>query len=393
MSHIPTVMVSSTFYDLRQIRRDLNDFLAIEMGYNALLSEMSSFPTSPGLETLENCRRRVERDVDILVLVIGGRYGFIDEETAKSITNLEYLTARRKGIPIYVFIQRSIIDMLPLWRSNKDGGADFSSVVDTPLLFEFVEEIRGRDKVWIFPFDTAQDIVSTLRTQFAYLFMEGLETRMQLTGAGIPRYLATVGPRALKLALEQPAAWEYRLFLTAWIEEVERRADILRDYDAEFTVGVAEDVVGPLMASQWIHGRLHELKNTSTSINRIMNTDLQRAFGPPGQAGNAEEIVWAARKLGEALEFSLAWAQRLRRAKVDEPFEEVIRVMSAFSSHMVKQLREAPGHWLREVEDVLERSTPDNPGRLELCLTIEMGGSLDDFEAVMDRAARFYETA
>src|SRR2546426_4163085 len=92
---------SSTFYDLRQVRADLTAFIVDELGYVPLLSELNSFPVDPDAATAENCRRRVEEDADILILVVGGRYGSVDSDTAKSITNLEYLAARSKGIPIY----------------------------------------------------------------------------------------------------------------------------------------------------------------------------------------------------------------------------------------------------------------------------------------------------
>jgi hypothetical protein len=101
----PEVMVSSTFYDLAQVRADLLDFLQNEVGYRPLLSEHASFPIDPDADTVENCKRRVERDADIFVLIIGGRYGYVDEATDKSVTNLEYLAARAKGIPIYAFVQ------------------------------------------------------------------------------------------------------------------------------------------------------------------------------------------------------------------------------------------------------------------------------------------------
>ena len=97
-------MVSSTFYDLRQIRADLADFIGDDLGYHALLSEHPSFPTDPDADTIENCRRRVERNADILVLVIGGRHGHVPKESSRSVTNVEYLYARVKGIPVYVFI-------------------------------------------------------------------------------------------------------------------------------------------------------------------------------------------------------------------------------------------------------------------------------------------------
>jgi hypothetical protein len=77
MAKAPAVMVSSTFYNLRQIRTALARFIEDELGYRSLLSEYNSFPVDPDADTIENCWRRVEQDADILVLVIGGRYGSV----------------------------------------------------------------------------------------------------------------------------------------------------------------------------------------------------------------------------------------------------------------------------------------------------------------------------
>lgn len=41
--NIPTVFVSSTCYDLSQVREDLKDFFEDNYGFNALLSEFDSF--------------------------------------------------------------------------------------------------------------------------------------------------------------------------------------------------------------------------------------------------------------------------------------------------------------------------------------------------------------
>ena len=68
---LPTVMVSSTFYDLKQIRADIGHFLKDDLGYTSLLSELPSFPIDPNKDTIENCRKRVEESADILILIIG----------------------------------------------------------------------------------------------------------------------------------------------------------------------------------------------------------------------------------------------------------------------------------------------------------------------------------
>ena len=53
-THPPGVMISSTFYDLRQVRDDLRRFLEEELGHRPLLSEHASFPVNPEISTIDN---------------------------------------------------------------------------------------------------------------------------------------------------------------------------------------------------------------------------------------------------------------------------------------------------------------------------------------------------
>jgi hypothetical protein len=70
----PSVFVSSTCYDLRQVRADMKQFIE-SFGFKPVLSEYPSFPIDPDVGTIENCLIAVENYANIFVLIIGGRYG------------------------------------------------------------------------------------------------------------------------------------------------------------------------------------------------------------------------------------------------------------------------------------------------------------------------------
>jgi hypothetical protein len=110
----PRVFISLTFYDLQQIREGLRRFLD-DLGYQPLLSEHRSFPVDPAESTVENCKLQVEREADIFILIVGRRYGSLDAVTLRSVTNLEYLAARGKRVPIYAFIDKSLEPVLARW--------------------------------------------------------------------------------------------------------------------------------------------------------------------------------------------------------------------------------------------------------------------------------------
>src|SRR5437773_7111428 len=118
----PSVFVSSTCYDLSQVRLDLKRFIEA-LGYEAVISEHPAFPVNPQVGTVINCVNAVRDRADLFVLIVGGRYG-TPVDGGRSVTNLEYLEARAKGIPIYVFVLEPILNTLKVWQSNAAG--DFS---------------------------------------------------------------------------------------------------------------------------------------------------------------------------------------------------------------------------------------------------------------------------
>lgn len=382
MTSPPNVMVSSTFYDLRQIRADLAHFIADELGYIPLLSELPSFPIDPDLDTVDNCRARVEKDANVFVLIIGGRYGSIDDKSDKSITNLEFLSARQKGIPIYAFVEKGVLAVVPTWKNNRT--ADFSATVDTPRVFEFIEYVRLQQRVWTFPFETAQDITGTLRRQLAFLFFDSLRTRLRLSGGGLPSYFEALGPKALRIALEKPEVWEYRLFLQSWLDEVERHSDSIREYKSGLTLDPAEYVIA-MSAGDWLLTRLHELQALVQSANKLINTDAQESFGKPGEPGNPEHIVWVSKMLGLVLDAMLRWAKRLRCTRFEDPFNAVGAELSLFIDDLIEQFHTFPRDSLNKVEASLALAKSGVPQKLELTMVFKLA-NLEGFETALAAA-------
>ncbi len=54
------IFVSSTCYDLSQLRTNIYDFI-IDSGHNPILSEFNSFPVSPDLNAVENCIKKCKK--------------------------------------------------------------------------------------------------------------------------------------------------------------------------------------------------------------------------------------------------------------------------------------------------------------------------------------------
>lgn len=341
-TRVPTIFLSSTFYDLRQVRADLDSFVEGQLGYRCLASEKSSFPIDPDADTIENCRRRVEEDADVLILIIGGRYGSLDPKTAKSVTNLEYLVARSQRIPIYAFVDARILPLLSVWERNPDG--DFSNVVDTPRLFDFITQLRSTDRIWTVPFDSAQDVCDSLRVQMAYLTADGLSTRKRLLGRD--RELDGLSGASLRLALEKPLGWAGRLFAALVDGEIESMRQRRMAYDVGIVLGSGEPLDGDRDVSLWLGASLNEGKRLWEGTMRLMDRPVNDALS----AGDVRTLRVVASELGRAYAEALDWADRIRRVFVNEEWRSLLDEMSLMTGEFLSEVERFGPSLTREID-------------------------------------------
>jgi hypothetical protein len=360
----PSVFVSSTCYDLRQVRADLHSYLE-NAGLDPVLSEFPSFPVDPASPTVTNCRKAVENRADILVLIIGGRYGSTDEQ-GRSISNLEYLAAKAKGIPIYVFVMRSLLDILPVWADNPNG--DFRSVADSPKVFEFISGIRNSGDKWVFPFDTAQDIVSTLRTQMAYLFADALELRKRASASGVvaEKYRHVSGTE-LRFLIDRSAGWEYLLFGHAVEREISSASDTKRDWTYGISLG-RHEAMGPREFLKFCSHKDSEAVRTAALVEDLFRLSLPKAFGPRGVSGDPDEILYAAARLGAIYSQILEWKLSFLRISIPKAVDSFRMAQSRLCDQIVTDIEEFSRSFIPKVTEAIQTAQAGTVLELSLLL-------------------------
>ncbi|HYV10269.1 MAG TPA: DUF4062 domain-containing protein [Pyrinomonadaceae bacterium] len=381
MTKAPAVFVSSTFYDLKQIRADLKDFITT-LGLIPVISEYSSFPIDPTISTVENCLKVVDENADIFVLIIGARYGTIKDQ-GKSITNMEYLKARAKGIPIYVFIEKSVLSVLPLWIASPQN--DFSAVVDSPKLFEFVTSVRDTDAVWTLQFETAQDIIEGLRKQFAYLFMDALGFRQRIKSAHLPPQLANLKGVSLTLLLERPPYWEYQLFANTFTEEIKRVKE--HDWDVHYGIilGPGLHLKEPSEVFDWISTQMSESERIVDSFSNLINTALPEALGPPGISGDPVKLVYVSQRLAETYKSSLEWAREAKKISVPDEYQKIVSIVGGFLSKVTKSIEDFSENYLERLNKGIAKGQAEGGTIvIDMTLTFELHG-LDEFNEEINR--------
>src|ERR1700722_3949392 len=143
----PRVFISSTFYDLKHIRSSIEHFIE-SLGYEAILSEKGSIAYNPDMPLDESCFREVQ-NCDIFVIIIGGRYGSPTSAEGKalerdfhsryeSVTKMEYESAVKKDIPIYILIDKFVKAEYETFLKNRDNISINYAQVDSINIFLFI---------------------------------------------------------------------------------------------------------------------------------------------------------------------------------------------------------------------------------------------------------------
>ena len=177
----PRVFISSTFYDLRHIREDLERFIK-ELGYEPVRHEVGNIPYGKQEAPESYAYQEVEL-CDIIVTIIGGRFGTeSQQEAGYSITQNELRRALERNVQVFVFIEQGVQSEFSTFKLNKNNKEVKYQFVDDIRIYEFIE------KLYLLPrnnpiaaFQTSKDITDYLRAQWAGRFQRFLKEQNRVS--------------------------------------------------------------------------------------------------------------------------------------------------------------------------------------------------------------------
>lgn len=381
----PSVFVSSTCYDLAEVRSALCQFLA-SMGLDPILSEHNSFPIDPGLNAVDNCLRVVEDHADIFVLLVGDRYGSVTRE-GKSVTNLEYLRAKAKGIPLYVFIQQPLREAFEDWQRSHDR--QLPDQTERARLFTFIGSLMNTEARWIFSFRDTEEIQRTLRIQISQLFVDALQHRAQITSAGLPQNLSSLRGEALRLVIERPLAWEYRLFSQVLCDELEKGRPLSRDVEYRIVLDQIRRLNGIDEILRWLSESFPRLQKIATALDTLINRTLPDACGPPGHPGDPEKLVYTAQRVAETYCAAIQWKMECACIEVTDEFKSLVDSAAHITSNMIEEIEAYASDLRTTLADAVKQH---EPGRQQvLNITWRITGDFSRLNSELEKHRKRYE--
>ena len=332
----PNVFLSSTMYDLSELRAQLRQFIE-GLGWRAVMSEHDSFPIDANQTTVENSRRNVRENADVFVMVVGARYGSVDAEADKSVTNLEFVEARTRGVPVYVFVNKDVLAQLRCVEGKPRG------------------RLLGRRR------HTTDIRVHRLVARRWRV----LDVRIRHRRGHRERPEGD----ALMLALRRDQYWEIRLFATVLEEELDRREPLRREIEH----GLASDdvtFVDIVDLGSWALDRLDEVQRLVQTASTIVDSYMPQALGEDGVPGDPIELVAVARRLAQVWEDSARWSLRCRSVRVDDRAERVVDLLANVNAPMLDELWEFAHSINPRLNEAIEALAGGGPSNLNLVLTL-----------------------
>ena len=176
----PRIFISSTFYDLKQVRSDIERVIR-ELGYEPVRHETGAVPYSKDERLESGAYREIELS-DIIVFIMGGRFGSESKEKpGYSISQVELKRALDKGIQVFIFVESGVFNEYNTYKLNEDSEGIKYSSINNIAVFKFLDELYSLP--WNNPitqFEVAGDITDFLKEQFAGLFHRFLQEQKRM---------------------------------------------------------------------------------------------------------------------------------------------------------------------------------------------------------------------
>jgi hypothetical protein len=188
---------------------------------------------------------------------------------------------------------------------------------------------------------------------------------------------------AERIYRDRPDGWEYHLTLEMLQSEMK---PVLQRWDAlkRGLYSKPSTRVAQRESVEWMLDRIAEAEHLVESFDLLSNEEFAKAWGAPGEAGDADAILSTSRLFAEMCATALEWEERVRFAVVDPAFERVRTQFvgiggrfideaaklpafmaaildddNASGTHTLNMVLSLPEDWVNDVRAALEEATAE----------------------------------
>lgn len=187
--------------------------------------------------------------------------------------------------------------------------------------------------------------------------------------------------------------WEYRLYAGVLMQGRISLEGKWRDHQLHLPAGSWRDP--PEALPDFLSRKTGAMSQQMETLDRLFEPELlERAFGPPGVAGDPDWIIHIARGIIQTYESMFDWAAELRRTNVAREYAEVLELTARMVDRPLAKIRD----FIQLVADQIARiplhveeakakgATTESPMALDLALHLELDP--ENQKSLLDTLAR-----
>ncbi|KAB2968020.1 MAG: hypothetical protein F9K18_03470 [Thermoanaerobaculia bacterium] len=213
--------------------------------------------------------------------------------------------------------------------------------------------------------------------------------RRRALKAGLPRSVVQLPTEQLELAISRPPLWEYRLFQVALHAALSENASIA----AELRFGLPKQKVQTLAPSEtidWLKRKWAEFMEFEPAL-QLAGSDLQVAFGQPGEPGDSELLVRVAKDFAAIHRRAIEWAISFREMHLPDDLRTLAACTSKASAVFTSAIEELDERTWFQLEKMLARSESERE-ELVVKITIVVASPYSqELAAELERATKLFE--
>lgn len=190
---------------------------------------------------------------------------------------------------------------------------------------------------------------------------------------------------ARQIVIDKPDAWEYRL--TAELLRSKLAGPLSRWRQLER--GLYSKMVMSIPhgdAMLWLRSRLAEVSNIAPALDGLINEEMMRAWGAPGEPGCEKSILRTCNLFEEAALQLLAWEECVRFTVLPNEFEAVGTVLIGVAGGVLDRIAPLPSQLI----NALDPDAPESSRRIDITISVPEGW-VDNFNDALHRATAALE--
>jgi hypothetical protein len=194
MGFAPNVFVSSSCYELRDLRAAVRQWLS-DMGFNPILSDVDGFPHCDGMPPYASCLKTMD-ECALVIGVIDRYYGHsfddwgpFSQYKGLAPTHAELRYALDTGKRVLIYVHDDTWKFYEVWRQNREA---FAQAVPAGLdvrTLEMFHELKTRNPApWLSKFSDVSSLLTSLKSEIINQIYQQLREREKET-ADLQQYL------------------------------------------------------------------------------------------------------------------------------------------------------------------------------------------------------------